>query len=94
MTYSCRIDAAEQAAGARFTARSGHSVVHAGGLVCVFGGMLKDSTNKTNEVWWISKDRMVWHLQPTRGDIPPARDGHCAIFDPLSNRYGSSFAEV
>jgi hypothetical protein len=29
---------------------------------------------------------MEWHLQPTKGDKPCPRDGHCMVLDPVRER--------
>lgn len=53
----------------------------------IFGGSVVKDGAKTNELFWLTADRMEWHLQPCKGDsIPCARDGHCAIIDSENNR--------
>ena len=72
--------------GTHLTARTDHSVVHAGAVFILFGGQLAAAGSKTDEVWWLSSDRMEWHLQQTFGEVPGPRAGHCAIFDAAEHR--------
>ena len=41
----------------------------------VFGGTLVKDGVTTNDVYWITMDRMEWHLQPCKGEKPPPRWG-------------------
>jgi Galactose oxidase, central domain len=50
--------------------------------VFVFGGTLLRDGTVTNELLWMSTERMEWHLQPTRGDRPAPRHSHCTVYDP------------
>jgi hypothetical protein len=44
-------------------------------MLVVYGGtLLKDGTT-TSDVFWITLDRMEWHLQPCKGERPPPRCG-------------------
>ena len=70
----------------RCWARAGHTLTQAGSMIFVFGGTtLRDST-RVNELFWMTTERMEWHLQMTFGDAPAPRDQHTAIFDSTSNR--------
>ncbi len=55
-------------------------------MLFVFGGLVTKDQVKTNDLFWMSTDRMEWHLQPTTGDRPCARDDHCAVWDDTSNK--------
>eukprot|EP00803_Ostreobium_quekettii_P006145 evm.model.scf_58.17 EVM.evm.TU.scf_58.17 scf_58:148652-165934(+) len=66
--------------------RTGHTLTQVGNTLFVFGGAsMKDGT-KTNDLFWISTDRMDWHNQVTQGQAPCPRDGHCTVHDEESNR--------
>jgi hypothetical protein len=51
-------------------------------IIYVFGGQLVKDGAVSNELFWMTSERMEWHLQPTRGDRPVGRHGHVAIYDP------------
>jgi len=51
-------------------------------MVYVFGGQLVKDGSASNELFWMTSERMEWHAQPTRGDRPAGRHGHVAIYDP------------
>ena len=51
-------------------------------IVYVFGGIILKDGSATNELLWMTTERMEWHVQPTRGDRPSARHGHVTIYDP------------
>lgn len=51
-------------------------------VVYVFGGQLVKDGSISNELFWMTSERMEWHQQPTRGDRPVGRYGHVAIYDP------------
>jgi hypothetical protein len=42
-------------------------------MLVVFGGTLMKDGSTTNDVFWMTMDRMEWHLQPCKGDKPVAR---------------------
>ena len=52
----------------------------------MFGGMITKDGTKTNELFWLSTDRMEWHNQLTTGVKPSPRDGHTTAYDELNNR--------
>ncbi len=52
----------------------------------MFGGMITKDGAKTNELFWLSTDRMEWHNQLTTGTKPCPRDGHTVAYDELKNR--------
>jgi hypothetical protein len=51
----------------------------------MFGGIITKDGTKSNELFWLSTDRMEWHNQITTGAKPCPRDGHCAVYDELKN---------
>jgi hypothetical protein len=51
-------------------------------IVYVFGGQVVKDGSVSNELFWMTSERMEWHLQPTRGDRPVGRYGHVAVYDP------------
>lgn len=64
-------------------------------VVYVFGGQLLKDGSVSNELYWMTSERLEWHLQPTRGDRPVGRYGHVAVYDPdhhqlvvFGGRYG------
>eukprot|EP00873_Tetraselmis_striata_P022741 jgi/Tetstr1/443005/TSEL_031065.t1 len=65
--------------------RSGHTITQVGNTIYMFGGVITKDGLKTNELFWLSTDRMEWHNQMTTGAKPCARDGHCAVYDELKN---------
>ncbi|KAL6761433.1 hypothetical protein V8C86DRAFT_3131553 [Haematococcus lacustris] len=76
--------------------RSGHTLTQVGSMLIVFGGTLMKDSSTTNDVYWMTMDRMEWHLQPCKGDKPPPRYNHCAVFDMENNRlivFGGRTAE-
>jgi hypothetical protein len=50
-------------------------------IVYVFGGQVVKDGSVSNELFWMTSERMEWHLQPTRGDRPVGRYGHVAVYD-------------
>lgn len=50
--------------------------------VYLFGGALLKDGSVSNELFWMTSERMEWHAQPTHGDRPCGRHGHVAIYDP------------
>ncbi|KAK9811814.1 hypothetical protein WJX72_010643 [[Myrmecia] bisecta] len=79
-------DGSQRVVDNRCWIRSGHSMTQAGSLLYCFGGLLLRDGTKSNECYWMTTDRMEWHLQPTTGDKPAPRDGHSAVFDDTNNR--------
>ena len=78
----------------RCWARIGHTLTQAGSMFFVFGGTtLRDST-RVNELFWMTTERMEWHLQMTFGDSPAPRDQHTAVFDSTSNRSVATVSAV
>jgi hypothetical protein len=53
--------------------RSGHTLTQVGNMLVAFGGTLMKDGSTTNDVFWMTMDRMEWHLQPCKGDKPVAR---------------------
>lgn len=51
-------------------------------MVYIFGGQLVKDGSVSNELFWMTSERMEWHAQPTRGDRPAGRHGHVAVYDP------------
>lgn len=41
--------------------------------IFIFGGALAKGGGATNELLWMTSERMEWHCQPTRGDKPCPR---------------------
>lgn len=41
--------------------------------IFIFGGTLAKGGGATNELLWMTSERMEWHCQPTRGDKPCPR---------------------
>ena len=56
--------------------------VQVNNIIYVFGGQLVRDGSVSNELFWMTSERMEWHLQPTRGDRPVGRYGHVAVYDP------------
>jgi hypothetical protein len=48
-------------------------------MVYLFGGVVVKDGAPTNELLWMTSERMEWHLQPTRGDKPCPRYGHVTV---------------
>ena len=95
MEYRCKADNAQsltQDDGAvavvdnRCWVRTGHTICQNGAMLFVFGGLLMKDDTKSNDVYWMSTDRMEWHLQAVRGEKPAARDDHVVVFDDTTNR--------
>lgn len=95
MEYRCKADNAQsltQDDGAvvvvdnRCWVRTGHTICQNGAMLFVFGGLLMKDDTKSNDVYWMSTDRMEWHLQAVRGDKPVPRDDHAVVFDDTNNR--------
>lgn len=103
MEYRCKADPAQSATledGSQGTIdnrcwlRVGHTICQNASMLYVFGGMLLKDETKSNDVYWMSTDRMEWHLQPVKGDKPVPRDDHAAIFDEASNRYACNTQHI
>lgn len=76
--------------------RQGHTLTQVGPNLVIFGGTTLKDMATTSDVFWMTMDRMEWHLQPCKGDKPPARHNHSAIFDEDNNRlviFGGRTAE-
>lgn len=95
MEYRCKADNAQsltQDDGSvavvdnRCWVRANHSICQNGSALYIFGGLLLKDETKSNDVYWMSTDRMEWHLQAVRGDKPVPRDDHVAVFDDTNNR--------
>jgi hypothetical protein len=41
--------------------------------IFIFGGVLVKDGSCSNELFWMTTERMEWHSQPTRGDKPCPR---------------------
>lgn len=52
----------------------------------IFGGLVLKDNLLSNELYWISSDRMEWHKQYVEGDKPCPRSHHCTIYDPDEQR--------
>jgi hypothetical protein len=70
-------------------------------VIYVFGGQLLKDGSVSNELYWMTSERLEWHLQPTRGDRPVGRYGHVAVYDPdhhqlvvFGGRYGDPCASI
>ncbi|DBA69786.1 TPA: hypothetical protein ACH3X2_012508 [Trebouxia sp. C0005] len=95
MEYRCKADNAQsitQDDGStvlvdnRCWVRTGHSICQNGSMLYVFGGLVLKDECKSNDVYWMTTDRMEWHLQAVSGDKPVPRDDHACVFDDTSNR--------
>lgn len=76
--------------------RSGHSITQVGNMLVMFGGTTQRDGATTNDLFWMTVDRMEWHNQITKGEKPMARYNHSACFDPDNNRlviFGGRTAE-
>lgn len=81
LEYRCKVElgqvikteAGEVTVDNRCWIRNGHSVTQVGNMLVVFGGTLVKDGSTTNDVFWMTMDRMEWHNQPCKGDKPPAR---------------------
>jgi hypothetical protein len=65
-------------------------------VVYVFGGQLLKDGSVSNELYWMTSERLEWHLQPTRGDRPVGRHGHVAVYDPDHHQlvvFGGRYAD-
>jgi len=66
----------DEAAGGKTTHPSRLSLtLQVGNMLIVFGGQLSKDGSTTNDLFWMTIDRMEWHLQPAKGDKPQARWG-------------------
>ncbi|DBA85904.1 TPA: hypothetical protein ACH3X1_005449 [Trebouxia sp. C0004] len=95
MEYRCKADNAQsisQDNGSsvlvdnRCWVRTGHSICQSSSMLYVFGGLVLKDECKSNDVYWMSTDRMEWHLQAVSGDKPVPRDDHAVVFDDTNNR--------
>lgn len=95
MEYRCKADNAQSltqddgevvVVDNRCWVRTGHTICQNGAMLFVFGGLLMKDDTKSNDVYWMTTDRMEWHLQAVRGDKPVPRDDHAVVFDDTNNR--------
>lgn len=81
LEYRCKVeigqvvktDAGEITIDNRCWIRSGHTMTQVGNMLLIFGGTLMKDGVTTNDVFWMTMDRMEWHLQHCKGDKPPPR---------------------
>ncbi|GAX80447.1 hypothetical protein CEUSTIGMA_g7886.t1 [Chlamydomonas eustigma] len=76
--------------------RQGHTFTQVGNMMLIFGGTVVKDGSTTSDVYWITLDRMEWHLQPCKGEKPTPRYNHCAMYDEDNNRlvvFGGRTAE-
>ncbi|KAG2491059.1 hypothetical protein HYH03_010505 [Edaphochlamys debaryana] len=76
--------------------RTGHTLTQIGSMLLIFGGQLLKDGSTTNDLFWMTMDRMEWHNQPCKGDKPPPRYNHAACYDEENNRliiFGGRTAE-
>ncbi|EFJ52641.1 hypothetical protein VOLCADRAFT_102618 [Volvox carteri f. nagariensis] len=80
--------------------RTGHTLTQArmyvGSMLLIFGGQLQKDGSTTNDLFWMTMDRMEWHNQPCKGEKPTARYNHAACYDEENNRlviFGGRTAE-
>lgn len=104
LEYRCKVDlgqiiktdAGDVSVDNRCWIRSGHTLTHAGPLLIIFGGQLIKDGSTTNDVFWMTLDRMEWHYQTCKGDRPSGRYNHTAVWDEENNRlvvFGGRTAE-
>jgi len=53
--------------------RTGHTMTQVNQKIYIFGGVLTKDGSCSNELFWMTTERMEWHNQPTRGDKPCPR---------------------
>ncbi|GLC33992.1 Dynein regulatory complex subunit 7 [Pleodorina starrii] len=76
--------------------RTGHTLTQVGSMLLIFGGQLQKDGSTTNDLFWMTMDRMEWHNQPCKGEKPPPRYNHAACYDEENNRlivFGGRTAE-
>ncbi|KXZ51889.1 hypothetical protein GPECTOR_11g323 [Gonium pectorale] len=76
--------------------RTGHTLTQVGSMLLIFGGQLQKDGSTTNDLFWMTMDRMEWHNQPCKGDKPTPRYNHAACYDEENNRliiFGGRTAE-
>jgi hypothetical protein len=61
-------------------------VLQVGTMLYVFGGVVIKDASCSNELLWMSTDRMEWHNQPCKGDKPCPRHHHTAVYDEEGNQ--------
>ena len=86
MTFQCKEHLLMANSHNHLTKRVGTSVVHTPAITVLFGGQIISLERKSNEVWWIARNRLDWHLQLTFGDVPVPTSDHTAVYDNTSNR--------
>ena len=42
-------------------------------MLLIFGGTVLKDNSTTNDVFWMTLDRMEWHNQPCKGEKPTPR---------------------
>ena len=42
-------------------------------MLVIFGGQVAKDGSTSNDLFWMTLDRMEWHLHPVRGDKPQPR---------------------
>ena len=57
-----------------------------GGMLVMFGGQLVRDGSTTNDVFWMTLDRMEWHNTQCKGDKPCPRYNHTAVYDEDNQR--------
>jgi len=85
-SHVVKTEAGEVTLDNRCWLRHGHSLTQVGSMLVVFGGTTVKDGATTNDVYWMTIDRMEWHLQPTKGERPSPRYNHAAVFDSDNNR--------
>ncbi len=45
-------------------------------MLIIFGGQLAKDGSTSNDLFWMTLDRMEWHLHPAKGDKPQSRCAH------------------
>lgn len=86
MTFPCKEHFLLASTGTHLSRRSGCSIIHTPTVSVMFGGQIWATERKSNELWWITRNRLDWHMQLTFGDIPVAMSDHAAVFDHKANR--------
>ncbi|KAL4859287.1 Dynein regulatory complex subunit 7 [Chlorella vulgaris] len=61
--------------------RHGYAVCQQRNSIFVWGGVVVREGRKTSELLVLNLDVMEWRVQPTRGERPCPRDGHCMVAD-------------
>ncbi|PNW72944.1 hypothetical protein CHLRE_14g612700v5 [Chlamydomonas reinhardtii] len=91
-----KTDMGETTVDNRCWIRTGHTLTQVGSMLLIFGGQLQKDGSTTNDLFWMTMDRMEWHNQPCKGEKPPPRYNHAACYDEENNRlvvFGGRTAE-